>query len=80
MARMTLDQIRASKPKVDRAKISATSDEDIARHMREDGEDFSAATGILIEDVPLAQIRESIGMTQVEFANALRIPVATLRN
>jgi putative transcriptional regulator len=80
MARMTLDQIKASKPKVDRAKIVATSEEDIARHMREDGEDPGAAPGTFVEDVPPAQIREHMGMTQVEFAEALRIPVATLRN
>jgi len=80
MARMTLDQIKASKPKVDRAKIAATSEEDIARHMREDGEDPGAAPGTFVEDVPPAQIREHMGMTQVEFAEALRIPVATLRN
>jgi putative transcriptional regulator len=80
MARMTLDQIKASKAKVNRAKIAATSEEDIARHMREDGEDPSAAPGTFVEDVPPAQIREHMGMTQVEFAEALRIPVATLRN
>ena len=80
MARMTLDQIKAGKPRVDRAKIRATSEEDIARHMREDGEDPSTAPGAFIEDVPPAQIREHMGMTQVEFAEALRIPVATLRN
>jgi putative transcriptional regulator len=80
MARMTLDQIKASKPKVNRAKIAATSEEDIARHMREDGEDPGAAPGTFVEDVPPAQIREHMGMTQVEFAEALRIPVATLRN
>jgi putative transcriptional regulator len=80
MARMTLDQIKASKPKVDRAKIAATSEEDIARHMREDGEDPGAAPGTFVEDVPPAQIREHMGMTQVEFAEVLRIPVATLRN
>ena len=80
MARMTLEQIKASKPKVARAKTAATRKEDIARHMREDGEDPGAAPGIFIEDVPPAQIREHMGMTQVEFAEALRIPVATLRN
>jgi putative transcriptional regulator len=80
MARMTLDQIKASKPRVDRAKIAATSEEDIARHMREDGEDPGAAPGTFVEDVPPAQIREHMGMTQVEFAEVLRIPVATLRN
>jgi putative transcriptional regulator len=80
MARLTLDQIKASAPKVDRAKIAATSEDDIARHMREDGEDPGAAPGAFVEDVPPAQIREHMGMTQVEFAEALRIPVATLRN
>jgi len=77
---MTLDQIKASKPRVDRAKIAATSEEDIARHMREDGEDPGAAPGTFVEDLPPAQIREHMGMTQVEFAEVLRIPVATLRN
>lgn len=80
MARMTLDQIKASRPKVDRAQIEATSEEDIARQMREDGEDPNAATGTFIEDLPPARIRERMGMTQVEFATTLRIPVATLRN
>jgi putative transcriptional regulator len=80
MARMTLDQIKASKPRVDRAKIRATSEEDIDRHMREDGEDPGTAPGTFVEDVPPAQIREHMGMTQVEFAETLRIPVATLRN
>lgn len=80
MARMTLDQIKAARPKVDRARIQATSENDIARQMREDGEDPNAAMGTFIEDLPPARIRERMGMTQVEFANTLRIPVATLRN
>ena len=56
MARMTLEQIKASRPRVDRAKIEATSEEDIARHMREDGEDPDAGLGIFIEDVPPSRI------------------------
>ena len=80
MARMTLDQIKASRPKVDRARIDATSEEDIARHMKEDGENPDAAPGAFVEDLPPARIRERIGMTQVEFAHVLGIPVATLRN
>lgn len=80
MARMTLEQIRASKPKVDRAKVLATRDADIAKHMRQDGEDPNAILGPVIEEVPPAHIREQIGMTQVEFAKTLQIPVATLRN
>jgi putative transcriptional regulator len=77
---MTLEQIKRSRPRVDRAKIEATSEEDIARHMREDGEDLDASLGIFIEDAPPSRIREQIGMPQVEFASMLRIPVATLRN
>ena len=80
MARMTLEQIRASQPRADLAKVAATREADIAKHMREDGEDPDAVLGPMIEDVPPAHIREQIGMTQVEFAKTLRIPVATLRN
>ena len=52
MARMTLEQIKRSRPRADRAKIEATSEEDIARHMREDGENPDAGLGTFIEDVP----------------------------
>ena len=38
MARMTREQIKARRPVVDRRKIAATTEEDIARHMVEDGE------------------------------------------
>lgn len=38
MARMTLEEIIASRPRVDRAKIDATREEDIVRHMCEDDE------------------------------------------
>lgn len=80
MARMTLDHIRASKPTINRAKLEATSEADIAKHMREDGEDPDAALDAFVEELPPARIREKMGMTQVEFATILRIPVGTLRN
>jgi len=80
MARMTLEQIRALQPKVDRAKVAAASEADIVKQMREDGEDPDAVLGPVIEEVPPAYIRQNIGMTQVEFAKTLQIPVATLRN
>ena len=38
MARMTLEQIKAHRPPVDRRKIAATTEKDIARQMVEDGE------------------------------------------
>jgi len=80
MARMTLDHIRASKPTIDRAKLEATSEADIAEHMREDGENPNAVLDVFVEELPPARIREKMGMTQVEFATILRIPVGTLRN
>jgi DNA-binding transcriptional regulator YiaG len=64
---------------VDCARIDATSEAEIAQHMREDGENPDAGLGVFTEDVPPTRIREQIGMTQVEFAKTLRIPVATLR-
>ena len=36
---MTLEQILANPPKVDEAKLAATSEADIRRHMIEDGQD-----------------------------------------
>jgi putative transcriptional regulator len=80
MARMTLEQIKASHPRVDDAKLDATTEADIQRHMREDGEDPDAPLGPFITEWPAAAVRARVGMSQSEFARALHIPVATLRN
>ena len=80
MARMTMDQIKAARPRIDRAKLDATTDEDIARQMIEDGENPQADLGSFVEDLQPARIRAQLGMSQTEFAAALTIPVATLRN
>jgi len=80
MARMTMDQIKASRPQIDRSIIDATKEEDIARQMIEDGEDPNAELGVFVEDLQPARIRAKLGMSQTEFAAALTIPVATLRN
>lgn len=79
MVRKSLKAIRAAKPKLNRAKINATSERDIRRHMREDAESLTRAPRV--EDVFTPSIiRKRLNMTQEEFAQALRIPVATLRN
>ena len=39
MAPRTLNEIEASRPEVDRAKLDGTTEEDIRRHMIEDGQD-----------------------------------------
>ena len=58
MARMTLEQIKASRPKVDRVKIEATTEKDIANHMQEDEENPNASTDNFIEELPSARICE----------------------
>ncbi len=76
---MTLDEIKARSSKRDRARIKATTDVDIRRHMIEDGEDSEAE---LREDDIISPwyIRKRLGMSQQQFAATLGIPIATLRN
>ncbi len=62
MARVTLDQIKTARPKVDRGKIEKTSEKDIARHMRQDGEDPKAELSPFVEDLPPAVIRKRLAM------------------
>lgn len=79
IVRKTLEQIKAEKPKTDKRIFDATTEEDIRRQMIEDGEDPDFVPSL--EDIFTPQIiRKRLGMTQEEFAHALRIPVATLRN
>lgn len=79
IVRKTLDEIKATKRDVDWEKIDATTEEDIRRHMIEDGEDPDAEYALGTSFSPHV-IRKRIGMTQEQFAAALGIPVATLRN
>ena len=80
MARMSLDQIIKSRPNADREKIEQTSENDVRRHAADDGHDLIEDASGLVEDLPPALVRKRHGMTQKEFADALQIPVATLRN
>jgi putative transcriptional regulator len=76
---MSLNAIVARKPDVDFAKIDATTEDDIRRHMREEGYDPDQA--IREEDIisPVV-IRKRLGMSQRQFAAAIHVPVATLQN
>ena len=77
--RMTLDDIKARPSKRDRAKIKATTEEDIRRHMIEDGQEPDAE--LREEDIISPwYIRKRMGMSQQQFAATLGIPIATLRN
>lgn len=76
---MTLAEIMARSPDVDLDQIDATSEADIRVHMRQDGYDPDET--IAEEDIiSPAAIRRRLGMTQRQFAAAVHVPVATLRN
>ena len=79
IVRRTMENIRQMKPRIDRAKIAATTETDIRRHMREDDQDENDQTGFA-PVIPPRVLRKQLHMTQTEFARALRIPLATLRN
>lgn len=80
IVRRTLEEILASEPQVDHAKLAATTEDDIRRYMIEDGQDPDAEIGDFQVVYPPQAVRRELGMTQEEFAKALHIPVATLRN
>jgi putative transcriptional regulator len=77
--RRTMESIRRMKPRVDRTKIDATTEGDIRRHMMEDGQDENDLADFA-PIFPPQVLRKQLRMTQAEFAKALRIPLATLRN
>lgn len=80
IVRKSLADIRANPPKIDHAKIDATTEEDIRRQMIEDGEEPDAEATGYAPVLPPRHVRKKLGMTQEQFATALNIPLATLRN
>jgi putative transcriptional regulator len=79
ITKMTADAIKARPSRRNRAKIEATTDDDIRRQMTEDGENPDEE--LSGEDIVAPwYIRKRLGMSQREFANTLGVPVATLRN
>jgi putative transcriptional regulator len=78
--RRTLEHIRSMKGRIDRAKIDSATEADIRRHMIEDGQDPASQPAGFAPVIPPQMLRKHLGMTQAEFARALRIPLATLRN
>ena len=77
---MTLEEIRTSRPRVDRAKIEVTAEEGIRRHQAEDGKDPDAPLPPFRPVPDVRAIRMQLGMTQEAFARAIGVPVATVRN
>jgi putative transcriptional regulator len=73
-----LRELRTAKPRLDRAKLRAIRDADIARQVAEDPNTAPAVT--LDALIAPKNLRRRLNMTQEEFAKALGIPVATLRS
>jgi len=80
LVRRTLDHVRRVKPRIDRAKIDSTTEADIRRHMIEDGQNPAGELAGFAPVIPPQVLRKHLGMTQADFARALRIPLSTLRN
>ncbi len=77
---MTLEEIVASAPRIDHGKLAATTEEDIRRYQIEDGEDPDAPLPPFRVVPNVRAIRATLRMTQEEFAHAIAVPVATVRN
>jgi hypothetical protein len=74
IVRRTMENIRRMKPRINRAKIAATTEADIRQHMREDGQDENDLMGFA-PIIPPQVLRKQLHMTQTEFARALRIAI-----
>ncbi len=79
IVRRTMENIRRPKPRISRARIDAKTEAEIRRHMREDDQDETILASFA-PVIPPQLLRRRLGMTQEEFAGALRIPLSTLRN
>lgn len=74
-----LADLKAGRPSIHRAKMEATTEDDIGRHRREDGEPDGQPSRF--EDVlPAGRVRDITGMTQAQFAEVLGVPLRTLQN
>ena len=76
--KMTLARVMAKVPDVDLGQVDATTDAEIARHMRDEG--YDPDKELRDEDIiSPAAIRKRLGMSQPRFARTIRVPLATLR-
>jgi putative transcriptional regulator len=77
---MTPEEIRPTRPEVDRARIAAATEENIRRHQVEDGEDPDVPLPPFRPAPDVRAIRTQLGMTQEAVAKAIGVPLATVRN
>ena len=80
VVRKTLAQIRREGGSVNRKRLAATTDADIARQIAEDADTAPDLSTLPPLRVMVKSVRVRLGLTQEEMAASLRISVATLRN
>ena len=76
---MTGSQLHAGNGgRIDKSKVERTTQDDIRRHMIEDGED----PGLSHDDwyPSPASVRQKLGLSQAQLADELRLPLGTWRN
>ncbi|WP_336886947.1 BrnT family toxin [Methylobacterium sp. SyP6R] len=80
MAKFSLSQALLHRPQVDEAKLDSTTEEDIRAYQKEDGFDPEFEPKAVRVVPGPRDVRVRLGLTQKEFAEALHIPLATVRN
>ena len=80
VVRKNLEEVLSKPASVDRQKLESTTEADIRRHASEDGQDPDASLEGFSLAIQVKPIRQRLNMTQEEFAAALHVPLATLRN
>jgi putative transcriptional regulator len=79
ITKMTADAIKRRPSRRNRAKIEATTEDDIRRQTVEDGEDPDDEVSER-DIISPWYIRKRLGISQREFGDTLGVPGATLRN
>lgn len=78
--RKSLADIKFARPAIDRARMAATTEDEILLHAEEDGQRPDDEPADYAPVLPVQVVRKRLGMTQEQFAAALHIPLPTLRN
>lgn len=80
IVRRSYKQIERSRGHVDHAKVAATSEADIQRHRREDGELYTIDPGRLVmSPIYIRRIRKRLNLTQTQFARRFGLRTRTVQ-
>ena len=77
--RKSLPEIRASRLRIDKERLKAVTDAEIAAQIAADSDTAPDVSDKTLAPEPRV-LRAAAGMTQEEFARLLNVPIGTLRN